>query len=188
VEYGAALALAFSGDFPQAQTLADDLEKRFPEDTCVRFSYLPVLRAQLAGSHSDPSKAVEVLQAAVPNELGAQRSTIHALFGALYPIYVRGEAYISQGRASEGALEFQKILRHPGIVASDPIGALAHLQLGRAYALLGDKTKAIRLSGLSYALERCGPRHFHSGASQSRIRQTAVNATQRSAASTHFDG
>ena len=142
VEYGAALALAFSGDFPQAQTLADDLEKRFPEDTCVRFSYLPVLRAQLAVSHSDPSKAVEVLQAAVPNELGAQRSTIHALFGALYPIYVRGEAYIAQGRGSEGALEFQKILRHPGIVASDPIGALAHLQLGRAYALLGDKTKA----------------------------------------------
>jgi len=142
VEYGAALALAFSQDFRQAQTLTDDLEKRFPEDTCVRFSYLPVLRAQLALGHGDPSAAVEVLQAAVPNELGTQRSTIHARFGALYPIYARGEAYLAQGRGSEAVLEFQNILRHPGIVISDPVGGLARLQLGRAFALLGEVSKA----------------------------------------------
>jgi eukaryotic-like serine/threonine-protein kinase len=142
VEYGAAVALAFSGDFPQAQTLTDDLEKRFPEDTCVRFSYLPVLRAQLALGRGDASTAVEVLQAAVPNELGIQPSTIHALFGALYPIYARGEAYLAQGRGSEAVLEFQKILRHPGIVISDPIGVLARLQLGRAFALLGEVSQA----------------------------------------------
>lgn len=142
MEYGAALALAFSGDFPQAQTLTDDLEKRFPEDTCVRFSHLPVLRAQLAVGRGDASKAVEVLQAAVPNQLGTQRSTIHALFGALYPIYVRGEAYLAQGRGSQAVLEFQKIPRHPGIVVSDPVGGLARLQLGRAFALLGEVAKA----------------------------------------------
>jgi eukaryotic-like serine/threonine-protein kinase len=83
-----------------------------------------------------------VLQAAVPNELGIQRSTIHALFGALYPIYVRGQAYLAQGRGSEAVLEFQKILRHPGIVVSDPVGGLARLQLGSAFALLGEVTKA----------------------------------------------
>jgi eukaryotic-like serine/threonine-protein kinase len=142
VEYGAAFALAFSGDLPQARTLIDDLEKRFPEDTCVQFSYLPVLRAQLALGHGDALKAIELLQAAVPNELGAQRSTIHALFGALYPVYVRGEAYLAEGRGPEAASEFQKILKHPGIVVGDPIGALARLQLGRAYALSGDKNKA----------------------------------------------
>jgi len=142
VEYGAALALAFSGDFRNAQTLTDDLEKRFPEDTCVRFSYLPVLRAQLALGRGDASKAVEVLQAAVPNELGIQRSTIHALFGALYPIYTRGQAYLAQGRGSEAVLEFRKILRYPGIVANDPVGGLARLQLGRALASLGELTQA----------------------------------------------
>jgi eukaryotic-like serine/threonine-protein kinase len=142
VEYGAALALAVSGELPQAQALADDLEKRFPEDTCVRFSYLPVLRGQLALGRGNASQAVEVLQAAVPNELGVPRSAIHALFGALYPVYVRGEAYLAQGRGSEAVLEFQKILGHSGIVMSDPVGALARLQLGRAFASLGEVTLA----------------------------------------------
>jgi eukaryotic-like serine/threonine-protein kinase len=142
VEYGAAFALALSGDSSKSQALADDLEKRFPEDTCVRFSYLPALRARLALSRGNASRAIEMLQAAVPHELGVQRSTIHALFGALYPVYVRGEAYLAEGQGADAAAEFRKILDHRGIVISDPIGALAHLQLGRAYALLGDKTRA----------------------------------------------
>jgi Tfp pilus assembly protein PilF len=140
-EYGAALALALSGDAPRAQELADDLEKRFPEDTAVRFSYLPVLRAQLA-LHRDPAKAFELLQSATPYELGTPRSAVHGLYGALYPIYVRGEAYLAQGRGGEAGAEFQKILDHRGVVISDPIGALAHLQLCRAYALSGEVTKA----------------------------------------------
>ena len=61
---------------------------------------------------------------------------------SLYPIYVRGEAYRAGHHGPEAATEFQKILDHRGIVVSDPIGALAHLQLGKAYALAGDKTKA----------------------------------------------
>ncbi len=142
-EYGAAFALALSGDLSQAQALTDDLEKRFPDDTSVRSSYVPTLRALLALHRGDASIALETLQVAVPHELGVPRSSVDALFGALYPIYVRGEAYLAAHRAPEAAAEFQKILDHPGIVVSDPIGALARLQLGRAYAQAGDPTKAI---------------------------------------------
>jgi tetratricopeptide (TPR) repeat protein len=145
VEYGAAFALALSGDFPRAQTLVNDLERQFPEDTSLRFSYLPVLRALLALNHlsaGEPSQAIELLQIAVPYELGAPHSSRHGNFGALYPVYVRGLACLAARQGAEAAVEFQKILDHRGIVASDPIGALAHLQLGRAHALSGDKTKA----------------------------------------------
>ena len=142
MEYGAAFALALSGDSARSQTLANDLEKRFLEDTSVRFSYLPALRALLELNHGEPSKAVELLQVAVSYELGAPRSSIHGFFGALYPIYVRGESYLAAHQGAEAAAEFQKILDHRGIVVSDPIGALAHLQLGRAFVLSGDKTKA----------------------------------------------
>jgi Tfp pilus assembly protein PilF len=142
VEYGAAFALALSGDSAESQTLANDLEKRFAEDTSVRFSYLPALRALLALNHSEPSKAIELLQIAVPYDLGAPRSSFHGFFGTLYPVYVRGEAYLAAHQGAQAAAEFQKILNHRGIVVSDPIGALAHLQLGRALTLSGETTKA----------------------------------------------
>jgi DNA-binding winged helix-turn-helix (wHTH) protein/predicted Zn-dependent protease len=142
VEYGAAFALARSGTLSQAQALANDLERRFPEDTSVRFSYLPTLHAGLALNHGDVSKAIDLLQVAVPHELGAPRSSIHALFGALYPVYVRGQAYLALHQGAEAATEFQKLLDHRGIVDSDPIGALAYWQLGRAYAMQGDTAKA----------------------------------------------
>jgi tetratricopeptide (TPR) repeat protein len=142
VEYGAALALALTGDSAQAQSLTDDLEKRFPEDTCVRFDYVPELRALLALNRNDPARAVELLQVASPYELGEPHSSVHANFGALYPIYVRGDAYLALHQGSQAALEFQKILDHPGVVGSDPVGALARLQLGRAYAMAGNAAKA----------------------------------------------
>lgn len=142
VEYGAAFALAVSGKVSQAQALTDDLEKRFPEDTSVRFSYLPVVRARIALSQGDASGAIELLQAAVPRELGSPRSSVAGLFGAMYPVYLRGEAYLAQGRGTDAASEFKKILDHRGIVVSDPIGALAYLQLGRAFALSGDRIRA----------------------------------------------
>jgi tetratricopeptide (TPR) repeat protein len=144
VEYGAALALALAGDSGQARTLTDDLEKRFPEDTSVRFSYIPTLRAQLALNRGQPSIAIEQLQKATPHDLSETRSSIHGFFGALYPVYIRGEAYLVAHRGAEAAVEFQKIIDHPGIVVIDPIGALAHLQLGRALALTGEKTKAMK--------------------------------------------
>jgi tetratricopeptide (TPR) repeat protein len=104
----------------------------------LRFNYVPVLRAQIALNQNDPARAVRLLQASAPYELGPSR----LLYGGLYPVYVRGEAYLSAHKGAEAAIEFQKILDHPGIVGSDPIGALAHLQLGRAYVLSGDEAKA----------------------------------------------
>ena len=144
VEYGAGLALALSGDSPRPQTLANDLEKRFGEDTCVRYSYLPVIRALLALNHGQPSTAIQLLQIAAPYEMGTPRSSIHGFFGALYPVYVRGLAYLAARQGVEAAAEFRKILDHRGIVSGETIGALAGLQLGRALALSGDKAKAKR--------------------------------------------
>jgi eukaryotic-like serine/threonine-protein kinase len=142
VEYGAAFALALSGDSTRSQALANDLEKRFPEDTSIQFSYLPTLRARLALNRGDAAKAFELLQAAVPNELGAPRSRLEGGFGALYPIYVRGQAYLAAHQGTAAAMEFQKIFDHTGIVVSDPVGALVRLQLGRAFALSGEKVRA----------------------------------------------
>jgi hypothetical protein len=143
VEYGAAFALALLGDSPRSQATADDMEKRFPEDTFVKFSYLPALRALLALNHGEPSKAIELVQMAAPYELGVPGSTTFGLFGALYPVYVRGDAYLASHKGPQAAKEFQKILDHPGIVFNDPVGAVARLQLGRALALPGgDKAKA----------------------------------------------
>jgi tetratricopeptide (TPR) repeat protein len=142
VEYGAAIALALAGDSSRAQTLANDLEKRFGEDTSVRFAYLPEIRALVALNRHSPSTALDLLQSTVPYELGEPRSSIHGFFGALYPIYVRGLAYLSAHQGTEAAMEFQKILDHRGIVVSDPIGALAHLQMGRALAMAGNNDKA----------------------------------------------
>ena len=142
VEYSTAFALALAGDLPRAQSLADDLERRFPEDTSVQFNYLPALRALFALNHSEPAKAIELLQVAVPYELAVPAVDFNAFFGGLYPVYVRGLAYLAAHQGAEAAAEFQKILNHRGIVVSDPIGALAHLQLGRAYTLQGDTAKA----------------------------------------------
>jgi predicted Zn-dependent protease len=142
VEYGNALALALAGSSSKAQAMADDLERNFPEDTSVKFSYLPVLRASLALNRHQPSIAIQALEGAAPYELGTPRSDLQGFFGALYPIYVRGEAYLAAHRGAAAVAEFQKILDHRGIVISDVIGALAFLQLGRAYAMAGDNAKA----------------------------------------------
>jgi eukaryotic-like serine/threonine-protein kinase len=142
IEYGAALAFALTGDTAQAQTLANDLQRRFAEDTSVRFSYLPTLRALLALHSGESSRAIELLQVAAPYDLGGPRSSYHGIFGPLYPVYFRGEALLAAHQGTQAAAEFQKILDHRGTVVSDPIGALARLQLGRAFAMSKDKTKA----------------------------------------------
>ena len=141
VQYGAALALAFAGDDTRVQALTSDLAKRFPEDTIVRSNFLPALRAKLALSRGNTSEALDSLRTATPYELG--ETTASPLgWTALYPVFVRGEAYLAAHQGSEAAAEFQKILDHRGIVLNEPIGALAHLQLGRAYAMQGDTAKA----------------------------------------------
>jgi len=142
VKFGAALALAMSGDASQAESLANDLERDFPEDTSVRFYYLPAVRSSLALKQGDPSKAIEFLQLAVPYELGMPRSATFAYFGALYPIYVRGQAYLAARQGGEASREFQKIVDHPGITIGDAFGALAHLGLARAHRIQGDTAQA----------------------------------------------
>jgi eukaryotic-like serine/threonine-protein kinase len=139
VEYIAALALALSGDSSRSQTLADDLEKRFPEDTFAKFTYVPVLRALSALEDGRPTDSVERLHIAVPYELAANGLNFaHFYLGGLHSAYVRGAAFVAAHQYAEAAAEFQKILDHRGIVDADPIGALAHVQLGRAFALSGD--------------------------------------------------
>ena len=142
VEYGGAFALALAGDFSRSQALASDLEKRFPEDTSVQFNYLPALRALFALNQHEPQKAIELLQAAAPYDFAVPAIDFNAFFGGLYPVYVRGQAFLAERQGTAAAAEFQKILDHRGIVAGDPVGAMARLQLGRALALSGDKTKA----------------------------------------------
>ena len=140
VQYGAALALAYAGDDGRAQTVTNDLGKRFPETTIVQLNYLPTLRAKLLVSRRSTSEAIEGLRAATPYEFG--KASSGNSWAALYLVYVRGEAYLAAQEGSKAAIEFQKILDHPGIVINEPIGALADLQIGRAYALEGDTAKA----------------------------------------------
>jgi eukaryotic-like serine/threonine-protein kinase len=143
VQYAAGLALALSGDPSQSQGLTDDLEKRFPDDTFVKFNYAPVLRALSALERGKPTESVEQLQIALRYELAVNGLNFnHYYLGGLHSAYVRGEALLDAHRYAEAAAEFQKILDHRGIVGADPIGALAHVQLGRAFDLSGDTIKA----------------------------------------------
>ena len=141
VLFFAALALAYSRDDAQAKALADDLNKKFPEDTLVQFNYLPSIRGKLALNKGNAPDAIKILEAATPYELGASRAT-DLDWNAMHPVFVRGEAYLAARQGSEAAAEFQKILDHRGLVLNRPIGALAHLGLGRAYVLQGDAAKA----------------------------------------------
>jgi eukaryotic-like serine/threonine-protein kinase len=146
VEFGAAFVLALSGEPSRSRALAMDLDTRFPGDSAVQFIYLPQIRALLAlnddSKEGGASKAIELLQIARPYDQGFPPSGAPMFIGIFYPIYVRGLAYLAAHQGSDAATEFRKILDGRVVVVSDPIGALAHLQLGRALVLSGDKTKA----------------------------------------------
>ena len=143
VQYAAGFALALAEDFSRSEALAGDLEKLFPEDTFVKFTYAPVLHALAALARGKAVDSVEQLQISLPYELAVNGLNFnHFYLGGLHSAYVRGEAFIAAHRYAEAAAEFQKILDHRGLVGLDPIGALAHLQLGRVFALSGDRTKA----------------------------------------------
>jgi tetratricopeptide (TPR) repeat protein len=136
-KFKAALALAFAGEEVETRSLIIDERDTSPlEDTIVTFNYLPTLNAQLALNRNDPSTAIEVLVAAIPYELGNVGKT------ALYPVLVRGNAYLMARRGKEAAAEFRKILEHPGIVLNGPIGVRGRLGLARAHILQGETTKA----------------------------------------------
>jgi len=140
-QYFAAFALTYSRDDARAKALTDDLAGRFPEDTFVQFNFLPTLRARLALNRGNASEAIEILRAAAPYELGGSTSSPFN-WTPMYPVFVRGEVYLAARQGTEAAAEFQKILDHRGTVVNQPIGALAHLGLARAYAIQGDTAKA----------------------------------------------
>jgi DNA-binding winged helix-turn-helix (wHTH) protein/Tfp pilus assembly protein PilF len=135
----AALALARAGEGAQAEKLAESLNKDFPQDTILQGYWLPSIHAAIALNAKNAKRAVEILQSAAPYELG-QCEPFQV--GMLYPIYLRGQAYLLAHRDKEAAAEFQKMIDHPGIVLNFPLGALAHLGLARAHALQGDTAKA----------------------------------------------
>ena len=136
VEAVSAIALGLAGDGPQSTRLAEDLSKRFPENTIVQLEYVPMIHAAAALDSGSAAKAVEALAPAAPYELGSTPLL------TLYPVYLCGEAYVAAHQGGAAAAEFQKILDHPGVVQNGPIGAWAHLGLARAYAISGDAAKA----------------------------------------------
>ncbi|MGB9471875.1 MAG: protein kinase [Candidatus Acidiferrum sp.] len=140
-EAQAALAYALADDATHAQSLVDDLAKRFPENTAVQSVWLPTIRAQIEVSRKNAARSIELLQAAAPYELGML--SVSAVNSCLYPVYVRAEAYLSTHQGNEAAAEFQKILDNRGLLWNCATGALAHLGLARSYAIMqGDTAKA----------------------------------------------
>jgi eukaryotic-like serine/threonine-protein kinase len=141
VEYATGLAFGMAGHLSQAEELLKDLQFRFPEDTVVNRFYLPVLRAVIAMKDKAPQAAIDALQGALSREM-ALVGDGPAVLGNVHSPYVRGEALLIVDRAPEALSEFQKLLDHPGLCFNDPLRTLAQLQIGRAYALLGDRIKA----------------------------------------------
>jgi DNA-binding winged helix-turn-helix (wHTH) protein/tetratricopeptide (TPR) repeat protein len=134
-----ALALARAGDVTRAQTMAEHLDKEFPLNSLLHSYWLPAIQLALDLERGKPSTPVLPSEAVALLELGAP-PPLHA--GTLYPVYLRGQAYLAAGQGGVAAVEFRKILDHPGIVRNFPLGALAHLGLARAYALSKDAAKA----------------------------------------------
>ncbi len=133
----AALSLARAGNTATAKKLIAQLDKTAFTNTLLKFYCLPTINAAMEISKGNPSQAVLNLEAAMPYELGGTLS-----FPYLYPAWVRGQAYLAAHNGTAAAAEFKKLIDHPGIVLNQPTGSLAHLQLGRAYALAGDAGKA----------------------------------------------
>jgi len=138
VELFASLGFARGRDVTHAQALANELNKRFPFDTLLQRYWLPTLQGSIELARENPAGAISALQNA-SYELG---SAGPGPYDTMYPTFVRGQAYLMARRGKEAAAEFQKILDHRTIVLNSPLGALAHLGLGRAYALQGDTAKA----------------------------------------------
>ena len=124
------------------ERLAEDLAREFPESTFVQSMYLPTLRALSSLNAHDPAAAIQALQIASRYDLALGGVGFIGRFGGLYPIYVRGMAYLAARQPAEAAGEFQRILDHRSIVLVDPMDAMARLQLARALALSGDTVKA----------------------------------------------
>jgi tetratricopeptide (TPR) repeat protein len=142
VDYAAAFAFALAGDLPRSRALADDLAREFPEDTFSQYMYLPALRALFALNTSAAAAAVQALQIATRYDLALGGVAFLAHYGALYPVYVRGQAFLAAEQPAAAAAELQRILEHRSIVLADPVDAMARLQLARALAVAGETARA----------------------------------------------
>ena len=140
IEVLAALALARAGDWAGAEKLADKVSHAVSLDSLIQGYWLPAVRASLELNHGNEQRAIQFLQPTSAYELG-ETPPFNSI-GTLYPAYLRGEAYLKAGQAQQAAAEFQKFLDYRGVVLNYPLSALAHLQLGRAYTLGSDVTKA----------------------------------------------
>jgi eukaryotic-like serine/threonine-protein kinase len=138
VKVVAALTLARAADASRAKLLAEELEKTYPSNTFMKLYWLPTIKAAIDVGKDNSSQALVDLEPAVPYELGLAGVFINYL----YPAYVRGQAYLLVHNGTAAAAEFQKLLDHRGIVLNFVTGSLAHLQIGRAYAMTGDTAKA----------------------------------------------
>ena len=132
----AALALARSAENTQANAITEELQKSYPSATVYKLYWLPTIRAAVALNANNPTQALESLEAAAPYDLAVPQQF---QLGTMYPAYLRGLAYLAVHNGAAAGEQFQRILDHPGIVLNFPLGALARLGLGRAYALTGDK-------------------------------------------------
>jgi predicted Zn-dependent protease len=139
VEVLAALGLARAGDSAQAESLADKLDREFPLNPSLQRYWLPSIRAAIDLHANKPAKAIELLLPAAPYELGEPGPL---QVGTMYPGYLRGQAFLLAAQGKEAASAFRTILDHRGIVLNCPVAAIAHLGLGRAYALEGDNARA----------------------------------------------
>jgi serine/threonine protein kinase/Flp pilus assembly protein TadD len=137
----AALALARIGDTERAKRLADDLAGRFPLNTVINRYWLPTIYASIEIQRGNPARAVELLQTTASYELGSPLPQFE-VGGSLYPVYVRGQAYLLLHQGTEAVGEFQKFLDERGVTVNCPLAALARLQLARAYVLVGDSKRA----------------------------------------------
>jgi serine/threonine protein kinase/tetratricopeptide (TPR) repeat protein len=137
VEILAAMTFARIGDAPRALALADKLNKDFPVSTMQQFYWQPTIRAQIELSRNNSDKVIALLQTTAPYELGGPSP-----IASLYPVFVRGQAFLRERQGAQAATEFRKLIDHRGIVQNLPLGALSQLNLGRAYVLQGDTAKA----------------------------------------------
>jgi tetratricopeptide (TPR) repeat protein len=141
VQVAAALAFARAGDQRQAERIVADLGTKFPLDSLLTRYWLPTIHAALHLSQKDAALALIDLSVTAPYELGGSVPPF-ASGATLYPVYLRGLALLETNQADKAAAEFQKFFDHRGLVWNFPLGALAHYQLGRAYAASGDSAKA----------------------------------------------
>ena len=135
----AALALARAGENAPAQKMLDQIAKEAPLDTMIQAYWLPAIRAEIGLNNGNASQALELLQAASMYELGTPAPF---QLGTMYPVYLRGRAYLKAGQGQPAEAEFQKMIDHRGLIINTPVAALARLQLARACALSGDTTKS----------------------------------------------